>query len=285
MERRAIEVLKNFEPEDEPYYLCYSGGKDSDCIRILADLAGVKNDIVNNHTTVDAPETVRYIRSIPGIHINMPKYTMWDLIVKKKIPPTRLMRYCCEELKEHGGAGRVKITGVRKSESYGRRENSDLVNIIGKPKTTESILKKLEVDYRVSSKGGIVLSTDNDASRRAVEYCYKTTSTTINPIIDWNVSDVWEFLSGYNCKSNPLYECGFERIGCIGCPMCGAAMMKREFAIYPAYRKLYVHAFDRMLKAREEAGMDNKSWHTGEDVMTWWLGEDPAQMKLEWEDD
>ena len=28
-ERRAIEVLKAFEPEDG-YYLCYSGGKDSD---------------------------------------------------------------------------------------------------------------------------------------------------------------------------------------------------------------------------------------------------------------
>lgn len=31
-EKRAIEYLKAFEPKDEPYYLCYSGGKDSDCI-------------------------------------------------------------------------------------------------------------------------------------------------------------------------------------------------------------------------------------------------------------
>ena len=58
-EKRAIEYLKAFEPETEPYHLCYSGGKDSDVIRILASLAGVKHDIVNNHTTVDAPETVR----------------------------------------------------------------------------------------------------------------------------------------------------------------------------------------------------------------------------------
>lgn len=43
-EKRAIEYLKAFEPKDEPYYLCYSGGKDSDCIRILAELAGVKTD-------------------------------------------------------------------------------------------------------------------------------------------------------------------------------------------------------------------------------------------------
>ena len=63
-EQRAIQYLQSFEPQEEPYYLCYSGGKDSDAIRILAQLAGVKHDIVHNHTTVDAPETVRYVRSI-----------------------------------------------------------------------------------------------------------------------------------------------------------------------------------------------------------------------------
>lgn len=40
-ERVAIERLKAFEPEDG-YFLAYSGGKDSDCIKILAHLAGVK---------------------------------------------------------------------------------------------------------------------------------------------------------------------------------------------------------------------------------------------------
>ena len=28
-EQRAIEYLRMFEPEEQPYYLCYSGGKDS----------------------------------------------------------------------------------------------------------------------------------------------------------------------------------------------------------------------------------------------------------------
>ena len=30
-EKRAIEYLKAFEPKDEPYYLCYSGGKGTTC--------------------------------------------------------------------------------------------------------------------------------------------------------------------------------------------------------------------------------------------------------------
>ena len=69
-EKRAIKYLQSFEPTSEPYYLCYSGGKDSDAIRILAALAGVKHTINHALTTVDAPETVRYVMQIPGVKIH-----------------------------------------------------------------------------------------------------------------------------------------------------------------------------------------------------------------------
>jgi phosphoadenosine phosphosulfate reductase len=80
---------------DIPFWCAYSGGKDSDTIRILMDMSGVPYELWHNHTTVDAPETVRYVRSMPGINISYPELTMWQLIVKKGMPPTRLMRYCC----------------------------------------------------------------------------------------------------------------------------------------------------------------------------------------------
>lgn len=281
-EKRAIAYLKSFEPEDEPYYLCYSGGKDSDCIRILAALAGVKHDIANNHTTVDAPETVRYIRSIPNVIISYPEMSMWELIVYHKVPPTRLMRYCCTELKERGGTGKVKITGVRWAESLKRKEASDIVKVIGKPKTTQKLADNLGAEYRVTKGGGLVLNVDNAESRRFVESCYRTTSTMINPIVDWTDEDVWDFLRHYGCEGNPLYQCGFKRIGCIGCPLGGQRSMKREFALYPKYRNLYVRAFDRMLEARREAGLlIDERWHCGEDVMRWWVGDDPLQTCFE----
>ena len=74
---QAIERIRAFDPIingtfEEPFYVAYSGGKDSDVIRILCDLAGVQYDLVHNHTTADAPETVRYIHTIPGIQFNMP---------------------------------------------------------------------------------------------------------------------------------------------------------------------------------------------------------------------
>ena len=279
-EKRAIQWLRSFEPESEPYYLCYSGGKDSDCIRILASLAGVKHDIVHNLTTVDAPETFWYVQSIPDVVINYPKLSMWRLIAEKKVPPTRRRRYCCEVLKEHGGKGRMKITGVRWAESDNRRKNNDAVTIVGKPATTKKTAESMGVEYVQNGKGGIVLNDDNAETRRFVEHCYRTTSTMVNPIVDWTDRDVWEFLGHYGCASNPLYQCGNSRVGCIGCPMQGSGGMKADFARYPKYRNNYVRAFNRMLRARTEAGRENGTWKTGEDVMAWWVGDDPRQISF-----
>lgn len=175
-EKRAIEYLKTFQPPNDPYYLCYSGGKDSDTIRILADLAGINYDCVHNLTTVDAPETVNYVKSVMetygerksyrneegqmvyqyGDHgfIVLPKESMWRLIVKKRIPPTRFIRYCCSELKERGGKGRLRITGVRWAESPKRKEMRGLVDISSKPKTTRKLADEYGIDYRTNSRGG-----------------------------------------------------------------------------------------------------------------------------------
>lgn len=276
----AISVLKMFEPSDG-YYLCYSGGKDSDCIRILSALAGVNCDIVHNLTTVDAPETVNYVRSIPGVIISYPEITMWKLIVKKGFPPTRLARYCCSFFKERGGFGRLKMTGVRKSESVQRSKNSDLIKIIGKPRNTIKMADNLGIEYRVTSYDGIILNMDNSNSRRLVENCYRTRQALINPIIDWSDNDVWSFLHFYGCDGNPLYHCGEKRIGCIGCPMQGSRGMKSDFEKYPIYKKNYIRSFDKMLVALRARGKNITSWNTGIDVFRWWVGDDPLQITLD----
>lgn len=281
-ERRAIEYLRAFEPMCGSYYLCYSGGKDSDCIRILAQLAGVQHDIVHNLTTVDAPETIQYIKSIPGVIIDRPLITMWQLIVKQRIPPTRLRRYCCAVFKERSIKGRLKVTGVRRAESAARYHNSGVITVTGNPKTTRKEVDRRNLDYAETPRGGIVMNDDNAETRRFVECCYRTTTMMINPIVDWTDADVWEFLRHYGCKSNPLYQDGFARVGCIGCPLAGAKQQKKQFARWPKYRAAYVRAFDKMLDARKDAGLRvDDNWTDGEAVMRWWLGDDPEQMALE----
>ena len=47
------------------------------------------------------------------------------------------------------------------------------------------------------------------------------------------------------------------------------------------HRTPYVRAFDKMLIAREESGLENgEIWRNGESVMRWWVGDDPLQMTL-----
>lgn len=293
-EKRAIEYLKMFEPKDEPYYLCYSGGKDSDVILALAKLAGVKFEAVHNLTTVDAPETVRYVKSQPDVRIDIPDTTMWKLIAEKRMPPTRLVRYCCEELKERGGRCRKKITGVRWAESVNRKANGGFVNILGKEKTMKKLAEEAGVDYEENKKGAMVLNNDNAETRAFVDHCYRTTSVMVNPIVDWTDEDVWSFLYHYGIKSNPLYKVekrnstyiptGCKRIGCIGCPMRSGKVRKAEFIKYPKYRDNYLRAFRKMQDKRIKDGLepfgDELGEWTAKEIMMWWVGDNPNQLSL-----
>ena len=122
----------------KPLVCEYSGGKDSDVQLRLFEMAKIPYEVHNSHTTVDAPETVYHIRDVfreqelKGIQCsidyhrqeNGQRLTMWNLIPRKLIPPTRVIRYCCSELKEGGNANRMIATGVRWSESTKRSRRS-----------------------------------------------------------------------------------------------------------------------------------------------------------------
>lgn len=60
--------------------------------------------------------------------------------------------------------------------------------------------------------------------------------------------------------------------------------MKREFARYPQYKKLYIHAFDRMIEERNRRGLPTV-WQSGEECMAWWIGEDFNQIAFDWDND
>lgn len=134
----AIDRLKAFEPSDG-YWLAFSGGKDSVVIKRLAQMAGVKFEAHYSVTSVDPPELVRFIKDVhPDVSFDIPRdkngkaITMWNLIPKKMMPPTRIVRYCCKSLKESSGRGRVTLTGVRWAESANRKNNQGHVTFTEK---------------------------------------------------------------------------------------------------------------------------------------------------------
>lgn len=124
--QNAIDLLREHEPP-KGYYLCFSGGKDSVVIYELAKRAGVKFDAHHNITTVEPPELMRFIRDhYPDVINEHTHLSMYQLIVKHRMPPLRQARYCCAELKERGGQGRVKITGIRSEESPRRAKRTQI---------------------------------------------------------------------------------------------------------------------------------------------------------------
>ena len=251
--KKAIHAFRAFEPQ-EGYWLAFSGGKDSIVIKRLADMAGVKYTAHYSVTTVDPPELMRYILDHhPDVVWDYPvdsngkRISMWTLIASHTIPPTRQSRYCCSALKEKSGGGMVTVTGVRWEESPRRREAHGLVDFKTKPKSTLKKANALGVMYRINKHGGVVLNDDNDESRRMVEQCFRTRKTLFNPIVDWTKDDVWTFIHQQHLPYCSLYDEGFTRLGCIGCPLSGRKNMERDFERWPRYKELYIRAFQMMI--------------------------------------
>ena len=267
----AIERLQTFEPP-EGYYLAFSGGKDSVVIKALADMAGVKYDAHYNLTSVDPPELVHFVKTFDDVSIDRPldkngkQKTMWNIIAKDTMPPTQLARYCCRALKEHGGYGRMTITGVRWAESV-RRKNFQGQVVVTKVNKKEKEKMIESGNFRVAgNKDGLILNNDNDDSRKMVEQCYKLSKTVVNPIIDWDDGDVWEFIKEYDIPYCKLYDEGYKRLGCIGCPM--STHREEELEKYPKYKQAYIRAFGRMIKNGRK---EYTGWKTGQDVYEWWI--------------
>lgn len=289
--KASIERLKAFEPKDgSGYYLAFSGGKDSVVTKALMDMAGVKYDATYRVTSVDPPELVRFIKEKhPDVNRVIPHYksgpmagkpiTMWNLIPYKLMPPTRVARYCCEKLKESGGDGRVTVTGVRWAESSNRKRNQGAVTIYGGGRQID--VGDTE-NFRQTKKGGVVLVNDNEDSRRVVESCYKRHKTTVNPIIEWEDRDVWDFIQAERIPYCGLYDEGFTRIGCIACPLATVKERTTELSRWPKYGGAYMRAFAKMLDRRKALGKETRKWEAPIDVYNWWMNFDvlPNQQSL-----
>lgn len=273
--RQAAEMSETIY--GQPLVITTSGGKDSDVCVSLAGYAGINYEVWHSHTTADAPETVRYVRDqfrrleAVGVPCKIvhPTYkgspvSMWSLIPKKLMPPTRTVRYCCAVLKEQSGKGRCITTGVRWAESFSRSKRGIFETIASDPR------KK------------IILSNDNDEDRRLFETCQLKAERVCNPIIDWTDTDVWSYLHDEHIETNPLYQCGFSRVGCIGCPMAGTVGRWAGFARWPKYKDMYIAAFARMLDERRRKGRDTE-WRDADEVYHWWMDDNhlPGQMELD----
>jgi len=268
----AIDRLKFFSSIASKLFggftICVSGGKDSSVITDLAIKSKCECRFVHNRTGLDYPETCCFIkdekRRIEALgykfNIIIPRdkngnrITMWKLIAKKGFP-TRIRRFCCEHLKESpDGEGEYKVLGIRWQESSSRKTGRKVHEVVNRDKSKK-----------------FFTNDENSMLRRMTEVCFRKNIYILNPIIDWGEAEVWEYIRENNIPYNSLYDKGYRRVGCIGCPM--NSRRREELMRLPKWSDLYKKAGARYLAAhpgicKNSDGLFNRWLSNGKGVVT-----------------
>lgn len=285
--RKAESIALAYGGGNNGYYLAFSAGKDSQALYHIAELAGVKFDAHMNLTSVDPPEVIRFVKkSYPEVDLIKPKKSIYQLAVEKQILPTMRVRWCCAEYKEMSGAGRVTLIGIRHQESS-RRAKRNEVEISGRKfsGTLEGLDEyrqelKAKRARRKSKKDGVnITNADQEQTLGCIS---GKESLLISPIIHWTEEDVWEFLNKVmevpHCS---LYDEGWRRLGCIGCPMSSAKQKQIENVRYPHVKRNWIKAIKairngggiqkRIYLVEHQSGLDanQKCQRIAQDIGGW----------------
>ncbi len=230
---KAIKDIRTLASSGSNLCVRFSGGKDSVAIKRLFELSGVPFTIRFSKTSVDPPEILRYIEKYhKDVLVDHNRTTMFKMIVEKGFPPTRICRYCCSEFKERNTC-----------------------------KTSES-------DCMVFTTTGVRRAESKNRNKRnKYETCRAYRGVEFfHPIIDWSDEQVWDFIEIEKLSYCSLYDEGFKRIGCVGCPLASSEQIEKEFARWPNFQNAYLNTFERMLEGRHF-----DKWKNKYDVMDWYI--------------
>ena len=188
------EFFKPNLPDETIYHVGVSGGKDSTAVLLwLVHESGVphhKIDVTFSDTGNEHDLTYAQIdllsRTVFPIKTLMPDLPFFDLAKKHKIFPSNARRYCTEHLKIIPASRH--ITGL------------------------------LAACKKVVSVSG-VRSDESEKRKNLEEWDFSNSLLTLQwrPLIRWTIADVLTIHRKYDVPLNPLYEMGFERVGCFPC--------------------------------------------------------------------
>ena len=245
--QKAEKIALNYDAE-QGYYLAFSGGKDSQALYHITQLAGVKFQGHMNLTSVDPPEVIRFVKkNYSEVELIKPGKSIFQHAIEKQILPTMRVRWCCAEYKETAGAGKVTLIGIRKAESTRRAKRNEVEINFKKFSGDLDGLEKYRQEQKAKrmkrkSKADGVNITNAD-EEQTLGCIHGKESLLISPIIYWTEQDVWEFLNDVvKVQHCSLYDEGWHRIGCIGCPMSSHKQKMLENERYPHIKRGWINA-------------------------------------------
>ena len=214
--QRAVELLRANAPADgSPFYGCFSGGKDSVVIKRLVEMAGVPA-IWHYNVIIDPPEVMRFIREYhPDVQWVRSKHGAFFRRIREKLMvPTRFRRWCCTEYKHNKG-----------------------------PKKCVRILGIRVAESTRRAKYYVSCVMPKPAGRKE-----------IYPIRLWSDENVWRFIREQQIPYCKLYDEGFTRLGCVGCPLGSPSNRIREFERWPRFGEQWKLACDFVVSERARLG-------------------------------
>jgi phosphoadenosine phosphosulfate reductase len=254
----SVELLKKSESlalkydSKDGFWLGFSGGKDSQALLHIAQLAGVKFKARFSPTSVDPPEVIRFIREeYPEVEFLPVEKSIYNEFIERKCLPSMKLRWCCAVYKENKAPNKVTLVGVRHAEST-KRSKRNSVEVSGHKFSGD--LEGFE-EWREKSKAKKVKAAKNKAKKlhqldewdehkeQMINCINGKDQIIISPIIEWTDEDVWEFLNNVvqvpHCE---LYDKGRHRIGCICCPMASIKNTLRDIEEYPYVKEKWIKA-------------------------------------------
>lgn len=279
--RKAERLAVTYDKENG-YYLAFSGGKDSQALYHIAELSGVRFKAHMSLTSVDPAEVIRFVKSnYPEAELISPNKSIYAVAVDKRILPTRIARWCCEEYKEGTGAGKVTLIGIRHEESNQRAKRKEVeISSYKFSGTLEGLDEYREEQRRKNAKGANITNATEES---AVGCISEKESLLISPIIHWSKRDVWEFLNDVmRVRHCCLYDEGYERIGCICCPMSSKRQKLKEIQRWPHVKRNWIKAIKtaRQRGGFKERFMPSSGQYEDEDaiaeaIFDWWISSLP----------
>lgn len=247
--RKAEKMALRLDPENG-FWLAFSGGKDSQALYHVAQMAGVRFKAHMNLTSVDPPEVIRFVkRQYPDVELIKPRMSIFEMAKKKHLLPTRRFRWCCTEYKEINGAGKVTLIGIRKQESARRAKREEISTSIKGKRMEETFDQWSEHEEKmVACVGG-------------------RDKILVSPIIYWTERDVWEFLNENGIPHCELYDQGYTRIGCICCPMSQPRQKRKEIKRWPHVKRNWQKTIQWMI----DNGYVNHNFSDAETGFLWWI--------------
>jgi len=98
------------------------------------------------------------------------------------------------------------------------------------------------------------------------------------PALAFLDSEVWEVIRAEGLPYCEMYDCGWHRLGCIGCPMARPKERRRDLDAFPGFERLYRRSFARNweLRAgtRSQSGKEwfgSRKFKSSDELFEWWL--------------